>query len=323
MIIANEKALISFGDVIKKINDASPRLQQLTEEITALKLQSGAPAREVATASQLVTLTQRLGKSANSMVAGTVANAEVALMLGRDINQFRDLTQALLSGSDALRVAATNDSETRARLQELTRVYAEFQASIAGAIGGLQAIVQSKEAELAILRDSEHLRQQVSELGSLYNKEQATRKVNLFILGVFAIGLLLCAFAIVKVLLEDTRKRAAEAEIQRMQAERLEQEAKRTNESEPGRHSAADERTAGGCGRRPDGAGDGVRRHHRRHRRFGQLHGRGTARPGRSHQQHRRAGQHGVDRRARHRDAAADRIRGSSRRRSRTPATRC
>jgi len=230
VIIANEKALIAFGDVIKKINDASPRLQQLTEEITALKLQSGAPAREVATASQLVTLTQRLGRSANSMVGGTIANAEVALTLGRDINQFRDLTQALLSGSDALRVAATNDSETRARLQELTRVYAEFQTSIAGAIGSLQAIVQSKEAEIAILRDSEPLRRQVSELGSLYNKEQATRKVNLVILGVFAIGLLLCAVAIVKVLLEDTRKRAAESEIQRMQAERLEQEAKRTNE---------------------------------------------------------------------------------------------
>ena len=230
VIIANEKALIAFGDVIKKINDASPRLQQLTEEITALKLQSGAPAREVATASQLVTLTQRLGRSANSMVGGTIANAEVALTLGRDINQFRDLTQALLSGSDALRVAATNDSETRARLQELTRVYAEFQTSIAGAIGSLQAIVQSKEAELAILRDSEQLRRQVSELGGIYNKEQATRKVNLVILGVFAIGLLLCAVAIVKVLLEDTRKRAAESEIQRMQAERLEQEAKRTNE---------------------------------------------------------------------------------------------
>jgi len=230
VIIANEKTLIAFGDTIKKINDAGPRLQQLTEEITALKLQSGASPREIATASQLVTLTQRLGKSANSMVAGNVANAEIALTLGRDINQFRDLTQALLSGSDALRVSATTDSETRARLQELTRVYAEFQASIAGAISGLQSIVQSKDAEIAILRDSEQLRQQVSELGGLYNKEQGTRKVNLFILAVFAIGLLLCAFAIVKVLLEDTRQRAAESEIQRMQAERLEQEAKRTNE---------------------------------------------------------------------------------------------
>jgi twitching motility protein PilJ len=230
VIIANEKSLIAFGDVIKKINDASPRLQQLTEEVTALKLQAGAPAREIATASQLVTLTQRLGKSANSLVAGNVANAEVALTLGRDINQFRDLTQALLSGSDALRVNATTDSETRVRLQELTRVYGEFQTSIAGAIGTLQAIVQSKEAELAILRESEQLRREVGELGGLYNKEQATRKVNLFIMAVFAFGLLLAAFAIVKVLLEDTRMRAAESEIQRMQAERLEQEAKRTNE---------------------------------------------------------------------------------------------
>jgi twitching motility protein PilJ len=230
VILANEKALLAFGDVIKRINAATPRLQQLTEEIASLKLANGASGREIATAGQLVTLTQRLGKNANQMVAGNVANAEVALMLGRDINQFRDLAQGLLSGSEALRLGAATDGETRARLQELLKVYAEFQASVGGALGGLQAIVQSKEAELAILSDSEPLRQQVTELGSLYNKEQGTRRLNFFIMGVFALGVLLSAFAIVKVLLEDTRARAADAEQQRMQAERLEQDAKRTNE---------------------------------------------------------------------------------------------
>jgi twitching motility protein PilJ len=230
VILANEKALLAFGDVVKRINTATPRLQQLTEEIAALKLASGASGREIATAGQLVTLTQRLGKSANQMVAGTVANAEVALTLGRDINQFRDLTQGLLEGSDALRLSAATDGETRARLRELLKLYGEFQASIGAALGGLQAIVQSKEAELAILADSEQLRQMVTELGSMYNKEQATRRLNFFIMGVFALGVLLSAFAIVKVLLEDTRSRAAEAEMQRMQAERLEQDAKRTNE---------------------------------------------------------------------------------------------
>ena len=231
VIVANEKALLAFGDVIRKINEASPRLQQLTEEITALKLQAGAPAREIATAAQLVTLTQRLGKSANSLVSGNVANAEVALTLGRDINQFRDLTQALLQGSDALRLNASGDAETRIRLQELTRVYGEFQSSVAGAMGSLQAIVQSKEAELAILRDSEPLRMQVGELGALFNKEQGARRINFFVMTFFALGLLASALAIVKVLLEDTRQRTAEAEIQRMQAERLEGEAKRTNET--------------------------------------------------------------------------------------------
>jgi twitching motility protein PilJ len=230
VILANEKALLAFGDVIKHINAATPRLQQLTEEIAALKLQNGASGREIATAGQLVTITQRLGRSANSMVSGTVANAEVALTLGRDINQFRDLAQGLLSGSEALRLGGTSDGETRARLQELLKLYGEFQAAVGGALGGLQAIVQSKEAELAILADSEQLRQMTTELGSLYNKEQTTRRVNFVIMGVFALGVLLSAFAIVKVLLEDTRQRAAEAEMQRMQAERLEQDAKRTNE---------------------------------------------------------------------------------------------
>ncbi|MGB2816175.1 MAG: methyl-accepting chemotaxis protein [Burkholderiaceae bacterium] len=230
VIMANEKALLAFGDVVKRINAATPRLQQLTEEIAALKLANGASGREIATAGQLVTLTQRLGKSANQMVAGTVANAEVALTLGRDVNQFRDLTQGLLEGSDALRLPAASDGETRGRLRELLKLYGEFQSSIGAALGGLQAIVQSKEAELAILADSEQLRQMVTELGSIYNKEQTTRRLNFFIMGVFALGVLLSAFAIVKVLLEDTRSRAAEAEMQRMQAERLEQDAKRTNE---------------------------------------------------------------------------------------------
>ena len=230
VILANEKILLAFGDVIKKINDASPRLQQLTEEIMALKLQVGAPSREVATAGQLVTLTQRLGKSANSLVAGNVANAEVALTLGRDINQFRDLTQALLSGSDALRISPATDTEARTRLQELLKVYGEFQKSIEGALGSLQAIVQAKEAELGILRDSEMLRQQVGQLGGLYTAAQRTRVLNFLLMVMFGSGLLLAGLAIFKVLLEDTRQRASEANVQRMQAERLEQDAKKTND---------------------------------------------------------------------------------------------
>jgi twitching motility protein PilJ len=231
VILANERTLIAFGDVIGKINVASPRLQQLTEEIAALKLQGGAPGREIATAGQLVTLTQRLGKSANSLVSGNAANAEIALTLGRDINQFRDLTQALLAGSETLRIAAASDNETRTRLQELLKVYSEFQTSIAGALNSLQSIVQAKEAELAILRDSEDLRTQTAELGGMYNADQVTRRVNFAAMALFGLTLLLSAFAMVKVLLDDTRKRAAEADQERLQAERLEQDAKRTNET--------------------------------------------------------------------------------------------
>lgn len=229
-IVANEKTLAAFGAVIKRINDTSPRLLQLTEEIAALKLQNGAPAREIAAAGQLVMLTQRLGRSASSLISGDAANAEIALTLGRDIALFRDLTQALLAGSDTLRIAAATDGETRARLQELAKVYGDLQAAIGGTLPSLAALVQAKEAELAILRDSEPLRQQVSDLQRQYRQEQNERKVNFILMGLFGFLTLATAVLIAKVLLDDVRKRAVEAERQRAEAIKLEEEAKRSNE---------------------------------------------------------------------------------------------
>jgi twitching motility protein PilJ len=230
VIVAQEKVLLSFGSVIKRINDTSPRLLQLTEEIAALKLQAGAPAREIAAAGQLVMLTQRLGRSANSMITSDTASAEVALTLGRDISLFRDLTQALLVGSDTLRIAATTDNDTRSRLQELAKVYADFQSSISGSLSGLPALVQAKDAELSILRDSEPLRSQVAELAQEYRGELRERSVNFVLMGLAGFLMLFTAVLIVKVLLEDVRKRAVEAERQRAEAMGLEEEAKRSNE---------------------------------------------------------------------------------------------
>jgi twitching motility protein PilJ len=230
VIVREEKSLIAFGQLIRLINEESPRLLQLSEEIAALKLQQGATPREIAASSQLVMLTQRLGRNANSLIAADVANAEVALGLSRDINLFRDLTQALLAGSEPLRIPATTDADTRNRLQELARLFGEFQKTAAGAVANLQAIVQAKDAEQTVLRESEALRQQVTDLQRLYQVEQRGRVINFWAMGIFGLGVLLAAFAIAKVLLDDTRGRAAEAEDRREEAMRLEDEAKRTNE---------------------------------------------------------------------------------------------
>jgi twitching motility protein PilJ len=230
VIVREEKALIEFGRLLKLINDESPRLQQLTDEVVALKLQQGASAREIAAASQLAMLTQRLGRNANSLIAADVANAEVALGLSRDVTLFRDLTQALLAGNESLRIPPATDSESRARLQELAKVFGEFQKSAAGAVANLQAIVASKDAERTIIGEAETLRTDTATLQSLFQAEQRARVFNFWAMGIFGLGVLLAAFAIAKVLLEDSRRRTAEAEERREEALRLEDEAKRTNE---------------------------------------------------------------------------------------------
>ncbi|HOX89316.1 MAG TPA: methyl-accepting chemotaxis protein [Burkholderiaceae bacterium] len=226
VIIANEKALTAFGTVVGRINEATPRLQALTDDINAARLAG----REGQVASQLAVLTQRIGRNANALVSGNVASAEAGLQLGRDTNQFRELVQALLAGSEALRVPAVADPEVRGRLGELLKFYNEFQKQVGAALPGLQQVVQSKEAELAILRDAEGLRQGVAQLQSVFQREQSSRKVLIAFIVFFGLTSLVAMFAIFKVMLGDSRTRTAEAESQRAQAERLEQEAKRANE---------------------------------------------------------------------------------------------
>jgi len=229
-ITAQEAALAQFGELLRQINRVSPRLAQLTEEIATTKLERGAPAREIAASGQLVMLTQRIGRSASAIVAGEGANAELALTLGRDINLFRDLSAALLQGSDTLRIAAAGDAESRARLQELNKVYGELHGAAGPALASLQAVAQAKDAELIIVREAEPLRQEVSALQKLFQREQGERTFNFWALVVFSAASLLLALALAKVLLSDTRRRAAEADTERVQAQRLEEEAKRTNE---------------------------------------------------------------------------------------------
>ena len=89
---------------MRQINANNPALQELADEISALSVQIGGSARQNAITAQLVMLTQRMAKNANTMLAGDVVDPEVAFLLGKDTNSFRDTLQGLLNGSEALRI---------------------------------------------------------------------------------------------------------------------------------------------------------------------------------------------------------------------------
>ncbi|HUN92172.1 MAG TPA: methyl-accepting chemotaxis protein [Burkholderiaceae bacterium] len=230
VIIAQQKTLTAFGDVLRRINDNGPRTSQLAEDVQNRKLKLGATARDVYTAGQLVMLNQRIGKSAEALVGGDKPSEESAVLLGRDVAAFHDLAQAMLSGSDALGVPATGDPDARAELQELLNVYGGLQASVGGVLGNLQSVLQAREGERTVLSESEPLRMEFSKLLAQYQAEQRGRVVDFWLMAIFGLAALLCMIGIAKVLLADSAKRAREADSGRAEAMRLEEEAKRSNE---------------------------------------------------------------------------------------------
>lgn len=220
-LLEMEKNLISLGQDVATINNKNPQLLELSEQVAALKLQVGGGTREVVAANQLVMLTQRIAKNASALLVGDAIDPEVAFLLGKDTNTFRDLLAALMSGSETLRIAAAGDPDTKAKLAELEATFKEYQSAVGGILGSMQRLVLAKQAGANIFRDSEQLLAATDGLAEGYQSslsERAVFVVFAIVLGVLALGVL---GLMAKVYLDDSARRAQDAENSRQETERV------------------------------------------------------------------------------------------------------
>ena len=221
LLLEMEKNLISLGKDVATINDKNPQMLELSEQVAALKLQVGGGTREVVAANQLVMLTQRVAKNASALLVGDAIDPEVAFLLGKDTNTFRDLLAALTKGSETLRISAATDADSRQKLGELESVFKDYQGAVGGILGSMQRLVLAKQAGANIFRDSESLLLATDKLSDAYQASLAERAayiVFLIVLGVLALAIL---GLMAKVYLDDSARRAREADTSRQETERL------------------------------------------------------------------------------------------------------
>ena len=231
VVMGQQKILTQVGDALRTINRQSSDLLEIAETISSLKLQQNAPAAEISAAGQLVMLTQRIGKSANEFQTSEGVSPEAVFLFGKDLNSFKEIAQGLLDGSPELRLAATKDAQTREQLEALIKLYEDTRNQAGAILGNLQGLVSAREAQTAIIGDSEPLRRQME---TLQNKLSAQTGVGVGQLGALVLAglfVLLCGVGISRVQLLDSRHRQQMAEMQQRDARRQEQEAKRINDA--------------------------------------------------------------------------------------------
>jgi twitching motility protein PilJ len=230
-VLGQQKILTQVSAALRLINRQSSDLLEIAETVSSLKLQQNAPATEISAAGQLVMLTQRIGKSSNEFLTIEGVSPEAVFLLGKDLNSFKDIAQGLLDGSPDLRLAASRDAQTREQLGALIKLY-ELTRTQAGAIlGNLQGLVSAREAQAAIIADSEPLRRDLESLQGKLSAQTGLGTGALAALVVSALFALLCAAGLSYVQLQDSRSRQSLAESQRVEAERQEQQAKRVNDA--------------------------------------------------------------------------------------------
>jgi twitching motility protein PilJ len=212
LVLAEERNLLALGRSVRAINDGNPALQELADEAAALSVQTGGSARQNAFASQLMMLTQRIAKNANTMLAEAQVDPEVSFLLGKDVNSFRDILQGLLTGSEALRIARVDNAELRGKLGEMDNAFKEYRNAASAILGNQQGLVNAKRATFNLFNDSEVLLTTAEALNNQYEAQLTGRRVNAIILAVVSLLALFVLFLIGKVYLDDSRRRAEESE---------------------------------------------------------------------------------------------------------------
>lgn len=231
VILEQEKILLQVGKALRTINRQSSDLLELAETVSSLKLQQGAAPSEVSAAGQLVMLTQRIGKSANELLTLEGVNPEAVFLLSKDLNTFRQIGLSLLDGSPELRLGATRDLQTRDRLLALLALYEDTRSQASAILGNLQGLVAAREAQVALIADSEPLRRSLNALQNQLSGHTGLSGIAAAALVLSALVAILCAVGLAYVQLLDSRSRQRLAENQRSEAERQEREAKRVNDA--------------------------------------------------------------------------------------------
>ena len=230
-VIAQQQVLTRVGESLKTINRQSADLLEIAETISSLKLQQNATPAELSAAGQLVMLTQRIGKSSNEFVTLEGVSPEAVFLLGKDLNSFRELGQGLLNGNPELRLPATRDAETKERIAALLKLYDETRNQAGSILGNLQGMVAAREAQVAIIADSEPLRTGLETVQLGLTKVGGFSAWNLALLLIPALLLLAGGAGFLRLYVRDQASQATLAQNQRLDAQRQEQEAKRVNDA--------------------------------------------------------------------------------------------
>lgn len=230
-VLSQQETLTKVGQALKNINRQSAELLEISESISSLKLQQGAAPTELSASGQLVMLTQRIGKSANEFLSLEGVSPEAVFLLGKDLNSFQDIATGLLKGSSELRLNETKDPQVKERLEALMKTFGETKSQAGVILGNLQGLVSARQAQSAVTSDSEALRNELAELDNAVSSAAGGGKLGLLAPLLFGLLALLSAAGATYVFLQESRQRAVQAELERQEAERQEQEAKRVNDA--------------------------------------------------------------------------------------------
>lgn len=200
-----------LGTAVANINNNNAQLLDFAEQVAASKLQRNAPATDIATANQIVMLTQRMAKNANALLAAEAVEPEEVFLLGKDSNTFGELIEEIS--------AKTGDADMQEKLEGLKKYSTRHLLAVGGILSNVQLLVQAKRAGAQIFQNSTALLTATDQLAQAYKNAYTGFSALIGAIIVFALLALVTLALLAWTYGDDIAARREEAESQRAQAE--------------------------------------------------------------------------------------------------------
>ena len=188
LILGQEKTLVGLHKSVGNINKSSAALLELSEQLVGRMNDANSPQRPTSLASEMVMLTQRMAKNANTLLSSEVIDQDVAFQLGKDATTYKDIMNGLNDGSEKLRLTAATDQDVRAKLQDIISAYKGFEVDVNNILANMQPLVEAKLAGHGIFTESDKLLADAQKITTAYQGLGALGNALAILFGVLGLA---------------------------------------------------------------------------------------------------------------------------------------
>lgn len=209
-ILSLEKSLFSMHDSVMAINQMSPMLLSVTDEVVELGTKAGMKQDQLYLASRQGMLSQRIAKDVNLFSQGGNEAAVAAAQFGKDAKLFKESDEKLRKNAPSF---------VRAKLDESDSIFGEINNHVESILGNAAELFVSQRASQTVFEQSDPLLKKSRELVDAYSQlaeKRAGIRTAIFIAGFAS---LLFLFLLARKLVADARDRAHQSSEQNRQSQ--------------------------------------------------------------------------------------------------------
>jgi twitching motility protein PilJ len=163
-ILKAQENILAIDEFSAIISEFVPQLQELSEELVEVLINSNAPRRQIYIATEQEMLIQRINSNVNLVLEGGQETAAAIDQFSRDADYFGRILQGLIEGDKELGIDKVTDTIAKQRLADVSTLFTTISDNSTEIINNIPDVLPALEAASAVNRLSDIVSNAAEEL---------------------------------------------------------------------------------------------------------------------------------------------------------------